>query len=79
MMFTGSRYKLSGAVLPHMRAWMEHVMGLRVNEMSHPVTEINLDSVPKANVNEEFVQQLREVGMEVSSDPTDRCTAVIFV
>ncbi|XP_076806546.1 alkyldihydroxyacetonephosphate synthase, peroxisomal-like [Clavelina lepadiformis] len=69
--FTGSRYKLSGLVMPHLRPWMEE-MGLNIDEMAKSEPKINTENVPKPTLNEDFIDELNKIEMEISTDPVDR-------
>uniref|UniRef100_F6RKU1 Alkylglycerone-phosphate synthase n=1 Tax=Ciona intestinalis TaxID=7719 RepID=F6RKU1_CIOIN len=70
--FTGSRYKLSGLVMPELRPWMESTIGIHVKQRSEAVAEIDLSKMPKPILNEGFMKDVHQTGMEVSSDSMDR-------
>nr|CAB3220651.1 alkyldihydroxyacetonephosphate synthase, peroxisomal-like [Phallusia mammillata] len=70
--FTGSKYKLSGMVMPQLRPWMTETIGIEVDETSESIKNIDLSKIPKPIVNEEFTNELSKTGMEISTDPMDR-------
>lgn len=63
---------MSGLKLPHLRTWMEDVLGLNLKEKSDSVPRIDVDKVPKPILNNEFMEVIQNTGMELSTDPIDR-------
>ena len=70
--FTGSRYKLSGLVLPLLRPWMMEAMGIDVTQTSFSVESIDLKKIPTPILNEKFCDEMHAVGIELSHKPMDR-------
>uniref|UniRef100_H2Y724 Alkylglycerone-phosphate synthase n=1 Tax=Ciona savignyi TaxID=51511 RepID=H2Y724_CIOSA len=58
--FTGSRYKLSGMILPELRPWMESTMGIHIEQKSKAVSEIDPSKLPKPILNEGFMQEMHQ-------------------
>lgn len=72
MQFTGSRYKLSGVILPHFRAWMEENMGIDINRTVPGKMNIDVESVPKSTINEAFLDVMENLSIDYSDNPLDR-------
>lgn len=70
--FSGSRYKLSGCVLPQLREWMTKTVGIDINHRSPAQTEMTSADVPAPIANEDFVEDLKKTGISFSDDPNDR-------
>ena len=72
MVFTGSRYKLSGLTLPSLRKWMTENIGIELDQTSFSVKKIDTSKVPEPIVNENFKDDMFKASIEFSTDPVDR-------
>lgn len=70
--FTGSRYKLSGLVLPLLRPWMVEAMGIDVNQNSFSVESVDLKTLPSPILNDAFCEDMHASNIELSQKPIDR-------
>jgi alkyldihydroxyacetonephosphate synthase len=70
---TGDRYKISGHKLPLLRDWFISVIGASLDRRSLAQTEMNIDQIPKAIINDEFMRALKQnSAISFSDDPHDR-------
>jgi len=72
VVFTGSRYKLSGLTLPSLRKWMTENIGIELDQTSFSVKKIDTSKVPEPIVNENFKDDMFKASIEFSTDPVDR-------
>uniref|UniRef100_A0A4W3IKB2 Alkylglycerone-phosphate synthase n=1 Tax=Callorhinchus milii TaxID=7868 RepID=A0A4W3IKB2_CALMI len=70
--FTGKRYRHSGMILPGLKEWMEKSFGASLEHRTTPRTTPNVDDLPLPILNEEYLKDLKEVGVPFSHDPEDR-------
>ncbi|XP_074653203.1 alkyldihydroxyacetonephosphate synthase, peroxisomal-like [Tubulanus polymorphus] len=70
--FTGSRYQLSGMVMPALRDWMAKAVGISLDHKSLSKPTLDVSKVPAALKNPEFLDEVRHHGISQSDDPHDR-------
>jgi len=69
---TGDRYKISGNKLPVLRDWFLGIIGASLDRKSPAQPEMPLDKIPKAIINESFLNELKQTQITFSDDPHDR-------
>ncbi|GFQ83159.1 alkyldihydroxyacetonephosphate synthase, peroxisomal [Trichonephila clavata] len=76
--FSGNRYPIGNKVLPNFRTWVENVFGIDLTVHFAPQGTssnrevIKEEDIPKPIVNEEFLEELKELGIDYTLDPQDR-------
>lgn len=68
----GNRYKISGHKLPLLVDWFTQTMGASIDRKTPAQPEITADKLPKAIINEEFLNEFKQTQIVFSDDPQDR-------
>jgi alkyldihydroxyacetonephosphate synthase len=71
-MAIGDRYKISGHKLPLLGEWFRQVIGASFDRKSIPQPEMTADKLPKAIINEDFLNEFKKLKILSSDDPQDR-------
>lgn len=70
---TGDRYKISGHTLPLLKDWFINIIGASLDRKSLAQSDIPLDKLPKAILNDDFINELKmRSQITYSDDPQDR-------
>ncbi|KAG8177710.1 hypothetical protein JTE90_008335 [Oedothorax gibbosus] len=70
--FSGDRYPIGNKVLPNFKAWVENIIGIDLNAPSPSQPGIKNEDLPKPIINEKFVEEIKQLGIDYTLDPQDR-------
>uniref|UniRef100_A0A8C5HCF2 Alkylglycerone-phosphate synthase n=1 Tax=Gouania willdenowi TaxID=441366 RepID=A0A8C5HCF2_GOUWI len=74
--FTGKRYKLSGMILPALKDWFEGTFGASLQHKSPATPLLNTSAVQAPTLNQDFVEELKSIGVPFSHEAEDRAFRV---
>ncbi|XP_055925015.1 alkyldihydroxyacetonephosphate synthase, peroxisomal-like [Argiope bruennichi] len=70
--FSGNRYPIGSKVLPNFKSWVENVFGIDLSVHFAPQDAIKDEDIPKPILNEMFLDEFKELGIDYTLDPQDR-------
>ncbi|KAK3859099.1 hypothetical protein Pcinc_034752 [Petrolisthes cinctipes] len=70
--FTGSRYKIGNLVLPHFASWVKETLGVKFDDCTPPQPPPQPQDYPASIINQEFLDEMKRLGIEMSIEGEDR-------
>ncbi|XP_071523561.1 alkyldihydroxyacetonephosphate synthase, peroxisomal isoform X2 [Panulirus ornatus] len=70
--FTGNRYKIGNMVLPHFSSWVKETLGVNFDDCTPPQPPPQAQDLPQPNVQQEFLDEVQNLGITHSLDGEDR-------
>ncbi|GIY87581.1 alkyldihydroxyacetonephosphate synthase, peroxisomal [Caerostris extrusa] len=69
--FSGDRYPIGNKVLPNFKTWVENVFGIDLSLHYSPQDKIKDEDIPKPIINEQFLEEFKELGIDFYIRPQD--------